>query len=294
VNATLQPDYPDYSNYSLWLELGGRGFDTAWEYGTQGTIARNMSAAIASGIPRSELFLTTKIPGSLYGGCCGCPGANPDKCAAKCHGVCFPASGHYTAANATSYIMRDLQILLDNGIDYIDLLLLHEPCDTLAPYPYNASAETGAVYGAMEAAMRDPALRGRIRAIGVSNFDANQLALLATTNPTTTPSVNQCRMSVGEYDAETHEYCKKHGIVYQAYSTLHGSVSDPKVSAIAAAHNVSNAQVVMRWVTQLGVPMVTASESRSYDAADIAIFDFNLTDQEMETMTNWSPATSRW
>ena len=38
--------------------------------------------------------------------------------------------------------------------------------------------------------------------------------------------------------------------------------------------------------------MVTASESRSYDAADIAIFDFNLTDQEMETMTNWSPATS--
>ena len=114
VNRSLYPDYPDYSNYSLWLQLGGRGFDSAWEYRTQGGIARAM---VKSGITRSELFLTTKIPGSLHGGCCGCPGAGPPgTCLAKCHGVCFPASGHYTAKDATRYIREDLATLRNNGV----------------------------------------------------------------------------------------------------------------------------------------------------------------------------------
>ena len=130
---------------------------------------------------------------------------------------------------------------------------------------------------AMEAAYQseDPALKGRIKAIGVSNFDANMLSLLAQTNKVI-PAVNQCRMSVGEYDAATHAYCKEHRIAYQAYSTLHGSVDDPAVDRIASAHNVSNAQAVMRWVTQLGVPLVTASATADYDESDIDIFSFNL------------------
>lgn len=291
VNQTYEPGYPDYSNYTLWLELGGRGFDSAWEYRTQAAIARNMSM---SGLPREQLFLTTKIPGSLHGGCCGCYGATPGACAASCHGVCFPASGYYTAANATGYIMENLKILFDNGVDYIDLLLLHEPCDYIAPYPYNASVETGVIYGAIEAAFQsqDPSLKGRIKAIGVSNFDENQLTLLAQTNKVT-PSVNQCRMSVGTYDKATHDYCKAHGITYQAYSTLHGQVKDDAVTKIAEAHNVSNQQVVMRWVTQLGVPFVTASESEAYDTEDIAIFDFNLTSQEMDSLTNWKPSKGK-
>eukprot|EP00729_Bicosta_minor_P001487 gene1487-34512_t len=87
-------------NYSMWLNLGGRGFDTAWEYGTQAEIA---AAVIASGVDRSEIFITSKIPGSLYGGCCGCPGAKAPgewpPCKPSCHDVCFPTSGHYTAQN---------------------------------------------------------------------------------------------------------------------------------------------------------------------------------------------------
>ena len=149
--------YPDPTNYSMWLALGGRGFDTgehcatsnqrlpflsfpsrafpsgtlqcsfplgrsltyyscystrarvhapactAWEYGTQAEIA---AAVKASGVPRSEIFITTKIPGSLYGGCCGCPGAKAPgefpPCKTSCHNVCFPASGHYTAEQVCS------------------------------------------------------------------------------------------------------------------------------------------------------------------------------------------------
>jgi len=281
VNATLMPNYPDYSNYSLWLELGGRGFDSAWEYRTQGGIARAM---VASGISRSEMFLTTKIPGSLHGGCCGCPGADPaPNCLAKCHGVCFPAHGHYTADNATAYIEEDLKILMQNGVEYIDLLLLHEPCDYLAPYPYNATAETSAIYGAMENALQN--MNGRIKSIGVSNFDAHALSELARTNKVV-PAVNQCRMSIGDYDKETHDYCKKHGITYQAYSTLHGDIHNDAVTAIAEAHNVSNADIVMRWVTQLGVPLVTASDKAEYDIGDIQMFDFELTDSEMQVLTS--------
>ena len=291
MGGVNQPDYPDNTDYGLWLKLGGRGFDSALEYGTQGPIASNMSAFMRkSGVKREDLFLTTKIPGSLHGGCCGCPGAGPPgTCLPKCHGFCFPASGHYTAANATDYILKDLKILMENGVDYIDLLLLHEPCDTLAPYPYNASAECAAIYGAMEAAYvsQDPALKGRIKAIGVSNFDVNMLTLLAQTNKIV-PAVNQCRMTVGQYDAATHDHCRKHGITYQAYSTLHGNLSVPEVAKIATAHNVSHAQAVMRWITQLGVPLVTASASAKYDHDDLGLFSFNLTEPEMDSLTNLS------
>ena len=290
INVTLEPSYPDGSNYTLWLSLGGRGFDTAWEYETQIAVA---AAVAASGLARSEVFITSKIPGSLHGGCCGCPGAAaPPACLQKCHGVCFPAYGHYTAANATAYIALDLAELAVNGLEYIDLLLMHEPSDYLAPYAYNASFETGEIYGALEAAMtsEDPAFKGKIKAIGVSNFDHEMLALLAKTNPATTPAVNQCRMSVGGYDAETHAYCKQHGIVYQAYSVLHGDSSAPPVVAAAAAHGVSAQQVMERWATQLGVPIVTSSNVSAYDTEDIAIFDITLTAAEMSAITSYSPA----
>ena len=214
VNTTVDVDYPDSGNYSLWLQLGGRGFDSAWEYRTQRAIA---AAIRESGLPRSALFVTTKIPGSLHGGCCGCPGAAPPgqwpPCLAKCHGVCFPASGHYTPQMAKDYIQADLEALGDVGS--IDLLLMHEPCDYIAPYPYNASKETASIWLAMEQAMRE--MPDKIKAIGVSNFDANMLRLLADDPATTiTPAVNQCRMSAGEFDKPTADYCRAHGITYQA------------------------------------------------------------------------------
>lgn len=284
------PGYGDRSNYSLWLALGGRGFDSAWEYGTQAQVAHAMAA---SGIDRTALFLGTKIPGSKHGGCCGCPGASPPgSCLTTCKfGKCFPASGHYTSANATEYIMDNLNTLAANGVHTIDLLLLHKPCDDEAPYPYNASAETSLIYGAMEAALlsQDPLLKGRIRAIGTSNFNADQLAQLARTNKIV-PAVNQCPMSLGNYDAATHAYCRWHGITYQAFSTLRGATNAPVVSAIARAHNVSNAQVAMRWVTQLGVPFVTASDKAVYDRSDLSIFTFTLSQAEMVALSNVSRA----
>ena len=189
-------------------------------------------------------------------------------------------------------LRENLRILAEFGIEYIDLLLLHEPCDFLAPYAYNASGETSRVYGAMEAALlsEDPKFKGRIKAIGVSNFDSNMLSDLARTNRIV-PAVNQCHMSIGEYDKKTHEYCKANNITYQGYSVLHGAVSlsDKTLTAIAAKYNVSTAQVVERWVTQLGVPIVTASNISDYDIEDMAIFDFSLTQDELDEIANLGP-----
>ena len=295
MGGVVQKGYPDNTNYSLWLDLGGRGFDSAWEYGTQTAIAE---AIKASGVPRADIFITTKIPGSIHNGCCGCPNAKSEaQGCAHCHGVpgpttCFPTAGYYTPDMAKNFITKDLELLAAAGVDYIDMLLMHEPADYLAPYPYNASKETSGVFGAMEEAFysTDPIFAGKIKAIGVSNFDTDMLTQLATTNPKTTPVVNQCRMTVGAYDKATHDYCVQHGITYQGYSTLHGNGATlPAVVAAAAAHNVSVQSVEMRWVTQLGIPIVTASNVTRYDEEDLALFKYNLTAQEMVAISQATP-----
>lgn len=108
-----------------------------------------------------------------------------------------------------------------------------------------------AIYGAMEDAFLNE-MKGKIRALGVSNFDANMLELLSQTSRIK-PAVNQCRMTVGMFDSATAGYCKAHGITYQAYSTLHTYPPAPSIAGstviktIAEAHGgVSNQQVVMR------------------------------------------------
>ena len=202
--------------------------------------------------------------------------------------MCFPKYGHYTPAQALEYLRMDLEKLGD-AIGYIDLLLMHQPCDFIAPYPYNASQETASIWGAMEAFFKSNP--DKIRAIGVSNFDTTSLSALAKT-ATVTPAVNQCRMSVGQFDKPTFEYCQAHNITYQAYSVLHGQGigTSATLKQIGAAHGgVSNQQVVMRWVTQKGIPLVTASNVSSYDLEDMDIFSFNLTDREMDELDKYSP-----
>ena len=132
----------------------------------------------------------------------------------------------------------------------------------------------------------------RTKAIGVSNFQTVHLEALAKTN-TIKPMVNQCEMTVGSFDTDTAQYCSEHNITYQAYSVLHGSgISSSKtITSIANAHgtNVSNQQVVLRWVTQKGIPIVTASNVSAYDLEDMAIFTFNLTETEMKELDDYTP-----
>ena len=93
-------------------------------------------------------------------------------------------------------------------------------------------------------------MRGKIRALGVSNFNATMLTELSRTAKVQ-PAVNQCRMTVGHgaFDTDTAGYCKEHGITYQAYSVLHAYTITGGISGSAAITKVAG-QVAARWGRQ--------------------------------------------
>jgi len=173
--------------------------------------------------------------------------------------------------------------LKEIGVDSVDLLLLHSPCDTIE--------QTWEAYFAMEDAYRS----GKARAIGVSNFNASALAALLS-SATVKPAVNQCGFSIGGHslpvlgrDLDTLRYCKAHGITYAAYSPLGGLsgihvLSNPDVAAVAKVHNKTTAQVALRWVVQQGIVATTSSSKAAYDKADLDIFGFALSDEEMSRL----------
>eukprot|EP00041_Stephanoeca_diplocostata_P000711 m.16338 g.16338 ORF g.16338 m.16338 type:complete len:306 (+) comp10954_c0_seq2:66-983(+) len=251
------------SNYSAFLTVGGEGLDTALSYGpeTQEQVGR---AFRNSGISRDKVFITTKIP------CCPMFDAwkNP-----------YCPSGA-SPANASGWINTTIDLL---GVEYVDLMLLHWGCNSLD--------NTLATYNVLESLLAS----GRAKAIGISNFNASTLDQLLKVVKTK-PAVNQCGYSIANHntsllgrDDATREYCTQHGIQYQAYSPLGGLsgvdvLGNPIVKSVAAAHNVSTAQVALRWVMQQQAVFVTAAENPEYLAEDLDVFGFSLTSSEMDQL----------
>jgi diketogulonate reductase-like aldo/keto reductase len=248
------------SNYSMWLALGNKGIDTAWQYFTQPTIKH----AIA-GLLRAAVFLTTKIPtGQSKTGCLNMADSSP----ATSPGNVSTAANYYIAEN-----LREL------GVAQVDMLLMHGPC---------ATAELNLVaWRVLEAAQR----RGDTRAIGVSNFDEPTLASLLP-QARIRPAINQCSFGVGNHlkgASGSLKYCQENRITFEADHTLDGSANsslfnDPVVRAVAAAHGKSAAQILMKWVVQQGAMVVTGSMSSDYDREDAGLWGWNLTDAEMHRL----------
>ena len=140
----------------------------------------------------------------------------------------------------------------------------------------------------------------KARAIGVSNFNASALSQLLP-QVSIKPAINQCGFSVGVQhssrappslwgdDEPTVAACKAAGITYSAYSPLGGVTKydvlhDPVATAIGAAHNRSSAQVALRYLTQRGIPLITASDKEAHVASDLASFELTLSDGEMTAL----------
>ena len=193
------------------------------------------------------------------------------------HSVCTAYPGS-TAAN----VAQDLKEL---GVDYVDLMLLHWPCDTIE--------ETAAHYVQLQGLVTD----GTARAVGVSNFNSTTIeSLLRQPNVTVKPAVNQCGYSIANHNAParggddaTREYCEKTGIAYEAWSPLGGGKIDvlgnAKVDAIAKAHGVVPAQVALRWIAQQGALMATSANNPEYLKEDLDIYGFELTNVEMNSLS---------
>ena len=268
-------------NHSVWLASGGRHIDTAFWYGDAQQAAVGEAIA-ASGVPREELFITTKVA------CCP-----TERCSSFCDAPPNLVNISSTA-NVAEQLEHSLALL---GLNQADLVLLHNPC--------RRPEDTATAYAALEAAHA----RGLARAIGVSNLNASALAALLEV-ATVPPAVNQCSLSIAGHpaahdgmgttcqegsrrygaDDETVRFSAQHGVAFAAYSPL-GSISKvdvlghAEVQAVARAKGKTAAQVALRWLVQQGITAVTATSNAEHAAQALDIFTFTLTPGEMRRLS---------
>lgn len=158
------------------------------------------------------------------------------------------------------------------GVDYIDLMLLHHP-----------GANDVKAYKAMEKAVRE----GKIRSIGLSNWYIKELESFIP-QITVMPALVQNEIHPYYQENEVISYIQSKGIVVQAWYPLGGRgyqkelLNDKVLKEIAQNHNKSIAQVILRWDIQKGVAIIPGSGNPSHIKENIDIFDFELTEEEMQ------------
>ena len=223
------------------FEVGYRHIDTAAAYNNEEQVG---AAIAASGIPREELFITTKL-------------ANPDH-----------RSGEIIPAFDES--------LTKLGLDYLDLYLIHWPMPDNGLY-VRAWRQLERFYGEHSA-----------RAIGVSNFLVPHLeTLLAATD--IVPAVNQVELHPVFQQSELHVFAAAHGIAIESWGPLGQGKYElfemTAIQEIAAAHDRTPAQIVLRWHLQAGNIVIPKSNSRERMRENFEVFDFELDPAEYAAMT---------
>ena len=157
------------------------------------------------------------------------------------------------------------------GIDVLDLFLIHWPLPMFDQY-----VET---WRAFEKLLAD----GRVRSIGVSNFEIPHLQrLLAETD--VTPAVNQIELHPEFPQEDLREFHQQHGILTESWGPLgqgKGLLENPKIVEVAQRKDRTPAQVVLRWHVQLGCVVIPKSVNPDRIRENIDIFDFELDDADM-------------
>ena len=221
------------------LEVGYRHIDTAAIYRNEEGVGR---AIAASGIPREELFITTKLWNDRHG-------------------------------DADQAIAESLEKL---GLDHVDLYLIHWPSPAQDRYIEAWHALEG---------IRE---RGLATSVGVSNFLKHHLErLLAETD--TVPVLDQLELHPYHQQPTTTAFARANGIAVEAWGPL-GQNKYPLleldvITSIAAAHEKSAAQVVLRWHLQSGNIVFPKTVSRERMAENFDVFDFELTAEEVAAIT---------
>lgn len=229
------------------LKLGYRHIDTAWKYGSERAVGEGMRA---SGVPRGEIFLCTKV------------------------------SHEYL--RAADFARSVDESLVNLGVDYVDLLLVHWP---------NAAIPLKETMAALAKAKRD----GFARHIGVANFN---IALLDQ-------AIALCPEPLVNLQGEGHPYidttkiveaCRARGIVFTAYCPLGRGrlLDDPVLGEIAKSKGRTLAQVALRWLVQRGnIAPIPRSSNRGRLAENLDVFSFTLNDDEMARIGALTRANGR-
>lgn len=230
------------------VEIGYRHIDTAQAYGNERGIGEGIKVC---GISRADLFITTKLSAEVK-----------------------------SYAEAVASIDSSLKLL---GLDYIDLMIIH------SPKPWAEYGEESRHFeGNREAwrALEDAYKAGKLRAIGVSNFQITDIENIVK-GCTVKPMVNQILAHISNTPFELIDYCKQHNILVEAYSPIaHGELlKNREVIRIAEKYNVSVAQLAIRYCLELGLlPLPkTANPDNMKNNADV---DFSISADDMEILKN--------
>lgn len=227
------------------LRAGYRHVDTAAAYGNEVETGR---AIAASGVPREDVYLVTKL-------------WNAD------HGYDSTLAAFDTSVGRL-------------GVDYLDLYLIHWPVPEL-----NAYVDTFKAF----AHLRD---QGRISSIGVSNFEPEHLGMLVDATGIV-PAVNQIELHPLLPQVELREVHAQLGIATEAWSPLgQGSLLDNSIiTAIAADHGKTAAQVLIRWHIQLGNILIPKSVTPERIVSNFDVFDFDLSENDMTSISSLDDGT---
>jgi len=219
------------------LDLGYRHLDTASFYGNESGLGKGIRE---SGVPREELFITTKV-------------WNDEQ-------------GYEETLDAFE---RSLDRL---GLEYLDLYLIHWP----VPGKFTET------WKAMEKLYRE----GRVKAIGVCNFMEHHLEELMN-EAQVKPVVDQVEFHPRLYQENLLRYCQDRDILLEAWSPLaRGNYFDePVLQELAARYDKTAAQIILRWHWQLGIIIIPKSSNKDRQEQNADLFDFSLTDEEMEKIS---------
>ena len=221
------------------IKVGYRLIDTAQSYFNEESVG---NAIEKCGVPREELFITTKVWISNY--------------------------GYDKTRESVLNSMKKLKV------DYLDLVLLHQPF--------------GDYYGAYHA-LEDLYNEGKLRAIGVSNFYPDRLSDICAFNEIT-PQINQVETNPFNQQIEAQENMIKNNVQIEAWAPFGEGRNDmfnnPTLKKIADKYEKSIAQVILRWLTQRGVVALAKSVNLNRMQENFNIFDFKLSDEDMDTMKN--------
>lgn len=216
------------------ISLGYRLIDTAQMYENEVEVGKGIAQ---SHVSRSELFVTTKI---------------------------------YRISNSYEKARKAIDTSLHRlGLDYVDLLLLHEP------YPQGQE-----MYRALEDALRT----GKARAIGISNYDEKWYSDFIK-NVSVIPEVNQLEAHVYYQKWEFQKQLEQTGTKMQAWAPLAQGIDrvaeHPVLLEIGERYHKSAAQIALKFLVQRGISVIPKSKHRNRLAENIDLFDFELSDDEM-------------
>ncbi|MGE4320859.1 MAG: aldo/keto reductase [Acholeplasmataceae bacterium] len=237
-----------YDSVMFALKHGYRHIDTAAAYRNEESVGK---AIKDSGIPREEIFVTTKLESHI--------------------------KSYQEALDAFELTIKNL------GLDYVDLYLIH------APWPWSnigQDCDLGNIeaWKALEVIYKS----GRAKSIGVSNFNVHDLENVMN-HTEIVPHVNQIAYHIGRNQSETQAFCDEKGILVEAYSPLATGriLNDPIINEMANKYNVSAAQICIRYCLEkntLPLPKST-HDSRIIENAHM---DFEISKDDMVILDSFN------